>query len=170
MRYLYLASTYIHILAAITWIGGTIFLASVLVPLTRQVQSPPGAGAAYLRQAARRFRNVGWASLAVLVVTGITNLEFRNIRVWSALTSEGWFSSVLQVKVGLVAVVLVLSALHDFVLGPRLVRRLEAAGGASRSAPALQRQRKAVAWLARVNLLLMLAIVVAAILLVRGLP
>ena len=62
-----------------------------------------------------------------------------------------------HLKLGLVALTLVLSALHDFVLGPRAGRP-----GAGPGAPAR------ASWLARVNALVALAIVGPGLSLLRG--
>lgn len=40
---------------------------------------------------------------------------------------SGWFIRVLQAKVAIVGAVIALSCIHDFVLGPRVARRLEEA-------------------------------------------
>ena len=87
------------------------------------------------------------------------------------LNSGNHFVKVLQVKVGLVAAIIVLSAFHDFVLGPRisdaLARAREGGGEPSRG---LKRGRLGLVWLARFNLLLVLAIVALAIIMTRGFP
>ncbi len=70
----------------------------------------------------------------------------------------------------LVALVLTLSAIHDFVLGPRLARGLEASRGASRDEEAILRQRRLVSCIARINLVLALAILALGVMLVRGTP
>jgi hypothetical protein len=55
---------------------------------------------------------------------------------------------VFQLKLALVVLALALSGVHDFVLGPR--------AGASGADPALRRR---ASWIARVNVLVVLAVV-----------
>ena len=153
------ASIFIHTLSAIVWAGGVIFLAVVMVPLSRQLQDPPGIGIRILQSTARRFRLVAWVSLLILIVSGIWVLEERGISFPDVFTRDGPFFDALRIKVVLVIVVIVLSVLHDFILGPRLARKLEATNLSIETATAVQRQRVAVSWLARLNLLLALAIV-----------
>ena len=168
----YQFAVFIHLLAAITWIGGTLFLVMVMVPLSRGVIEPQALGIQILTQAARRFRVVAWASIILLVITGAF-IATDQWRITSALFfgSDNHFVRVLQIKVGLVALIIVLSAFHDFVLGPRIARALEGArSGGGEPSRGLKRGRLGLVWLARFNLLLVLAIVALAIIMTRGFP
>jgi uncharacterized membrane protein len=126
------------VLAAITWIGGMLFIALVLVPVTRTL-ADPALRSRLVQDTGRRFRTVGWIALGLLVATGLANLGLRPYLVWTPR---------FQWKVGLVLLALVLSVLHDFVLGPR--------AGRPGADPALRRR---ASWVARVNLLVVLAVV-----------
>lgn len=129
---------WIHVLAAVTWIGGMLFIALVLVPVTRRLQDP-ALRARLVHETGMRFRTVGWIALAVLVATGLGNLWLFPTFLWSPR---------LHAKLGLVLVALVLAVIHDFVLGPR--------AGRPGADPAL---RVRASWVARVNVLVVLAIV-----------
>ncbi len=129
---------WIHVLAAVTWIGGMLFIALVLVPITRRLEDP-ALRTRLVRETGLRFRTVGWIALGLLVLTGLGHLW-----LFPVFLSSPRFHA----KFGLVLVALVLSVLHDFVLGPR--------AGRPGAAPAL---RVRASWLARVNVLVALAIV-----------
>ena len=121
-----------------TWVGGMLFIALVLVPVTRRLED--GALRARLVHAVGvRFRTVGWVALAVLVATGLVN-------VWLHPYLLG--APRFHAKLGLVLLALILSAVHDFVLGPR--------AGAPGADPAA---RVRASWVARINVLVVLAIV-----------
>ena len=134
-----LSLRFIHVLAAITWIGGMLFVALVLVPVVR-AQADPALRARLFHQVGVRFRAVGWAALLLLLATGLTNLWMRPYLL--TLTRFQW-------KLGLVIVALLLSALHDFVLGPR--------SGAPGADPSM---RVWASWIARLNVLVVLIVVV----------
>ena len=127
---LYQLSVFLHILSAIVWMGGMLFLALVVVPTTRGL--PPAERTALFGVVGRRFRTVGWACIAGLIVTGAVNSVYRGV-TWEALHSaQFWgspFGTTLALKLGVVAVMLGLSAYHDFVIGPRSVPVLEQAAG-----------------------------------------
>jgi uncharacterized membrane protein len=122
----YRVAALLHILAAMVWIGGMLFIAMVLAPVVRGLQDPPGIGPRILGAVARRFRAPAWAALVVLVVTGIWILYERGLGAEYILMGTGSSSQMLPVKIALVALVIALSSLHDFVKGPRLGRRLPA--------------------------------------------
>jgi hypothetical protein len=65
-----------------------------------------------------------------------------------------------------VALILAISAAHDFWLGPRATRAWQAAP----ASPQARRLRRQATWLARLNAVLALATVALGVLLVRGLP
>lgn len=138
MDVLSLTLRFVHVLAAITWIGGMLFIALVLVPVARRW---PDASlrARLVHETGVRFRTIGWVALALLVATGLGNLLVRPY----LLTVPRF-----HLKLGLVVVVLVASLVHDFVLGPR--------AGAPGADPSL---RVRASWVARINVLIALAIV-----------
>jgi uncharacterized membrane protein len=134
------------VIAALTWIGGMLFIALVLVPIARRLEDQ-ALRARLVRETGLRFRTVAWSALGVLVVTGLVNLWMH-----PALLSSSRFHG----KLGLVVLTLILSAFHDFVLGPRA-----GAPGADPSA------RVRASWVARVNVLVVLVIVLLALSLFR---
>jgi uncharacterized membrane protein len=164
---MYQLAAFVHLLAAMVWIGGMLFLAVVLVPVARGLQDPPGVGMRFLGQAARRFRFPAWGALLVLVATGIWLLVERGIGVTYLLEEQGSIAGALRIKLALVVAVVALSALHDFGNGPRVARLMQAGGRPSASA--LQ-QRRLLTWLARVNVALVLVIAALGVMVVRGVP
>lgn len=166
MRTLYLVSVGLHIVAACAWLGGMLFLVLVVVPSLRARELAPHAAAA-IRIVGERYRTVGWVTLLVLVATGLVNASFR-AGSFPGLGDAAWwttpFGRFLGMKLALVALVLVLSAVHDFWVGPRAGRLMIAAP----DAPSTRAWRGAARMMGRVNLLLALAIVALAVRLVRG--
>lgn len=163
----YIFSVWLHILAAIAWIGGAIFLAAVIVPCVRRPELREHA-ALLIQITGRRFKYLGWGCLLILVVTGITNLTFKGLGP-ALHTSEFWtgpFGSLLAHKISLVLLILVLSAAHDFYIGPRAAESWRTDPDSART----KRLRKAASWMGRINLLLALVVVALGIMLWRGKP
>jgi copper resistance protein D len=71
-----LAVRFLHVAAAITWIGGMLFIALVVVPVTRGLEDV-ALRRRLVQATGRRFRVVGWLALGVLVATGLVNLALR---------------------------------------------------------------------------------------------
>lgn len=68
------------------------------------------------------FRAVGWLYFGVLFVTGTFNLWVRGVRfgdLGRAACRSSQFAQAAALKVGVFALVLPVSALHDFVIGSR---------------------------------------------------
>ncbi len=167
MHALFVVSVWLHILAAIAWVGGMFFLVLVVVPWLRR-----GGGidaGRFLHETGVRFRNVGWACFGVLLVTGLFNLGYRGVRP-THLVDPSWlatpYARAVLAKLGLFALILLVSAVHDFAIGPRATRVLRESPG-SEEALALRRR---ASLLGRFNALLALAIVFVAVVLVRGWP
>ncbi len=151
----------LHILAAISWVGGMIFLSLVLAPLVRSRKAVPEFMALF-RSAALRFRPIVWVAMAILVMTGPMLLSLRGV----AVASPSSWPGIVMVKLTLVALLLVLTLLHDLVLGPR-VSRVSVIPESQRTAGE-QVVFKTARWLPRLSLLLALAVVITAALLARS--
>jgi len=161
---LYFLNVTIHLLAAMFWLGGMFFLAVVGAPALRELDAP-ALRAALFQRLGERFRTAGWIAIGVLLVTGTLNLHFRGILTWRTLSSSDFWSTAyghtLAWKLSAVAAMVVVSAVHDFVLGPA-ASRYEA------GSPEALRARRRAAWLARLNALAGVVVVVAAVRLARG--
>ena len=152
---------WIHLLAAMSWIGGMIFLSLVLAPLVRSRKAAPEFMALF-RLSALRFRFIVWTAIALLLSTGPILLHQRGLSLFDA---GGW-PQVLRVKLGLVGLLLLLTFAHDLLLGPR-VRNISAISASARSIWE-QTLFRTASWLPRVALLLALGVIFAAALLVRS--
>ena len=151
----------LHILAAVVWVGGMLFLSLVLAPLVRSRKAAPEFMALF-RSAALRFRVVSWAAIGVLLLTGPMLLSQRGI----ALTVPSSWPHIVRLKLALVGALLVLTVLHDLVMGPRISHAI-AVPESSRTAWEQVVVRTA-RWLPRISLLLALAVVVVAAVLARN--
>lgn len=164
MSSLFHVSVTLHLLAAMLWLGGTFFLAIVGAPVLRSVE-PAALRSELFRRLGARFRAVGWVAIAVLIATGLVNLGVRGMldagTLGSASFWQGRYGRTLAWKLALVAAMVSLAALHDFVLGPR-ASRLAA------DSPAALAARRRAAWLARFNAALGIALVAVAARLARG--
>ena len=152
---------WLHVLAAVSWIGGMIFLSLVLAPLVRSRRGAPEFMSLF-RSAARRFRFVVWGAIAVLLSTGPVLLQQRGL---SLLNPTEW-PHVLWMKLGLVGALLLLTATHDLLLGPQ-VRKISAFPEGARSSWE-QTIVRTSSWVPRIALLLALFVLVAAAMLARS--
>ena len=155
----------IHVLAALFWLGGMFFLALVGAPILRSIE-PPEQRQRLFREMGTRFRSAGWIAIGILIITGILNLHYRGWLQWDGVWSSSafWHTGTghsLACKLIAVTAMVIVSAIHDFVLGP-------AAGRQTPGSPRAIYLRRHAAHLARANAVLGIIIVIAAVRLSRG--
>jgi copper resistance protein D len=165
MTTLYYANVAVHVLAAMLWLGGMFFLGVVGAPVLRAIE-PPALRQRLFQQLGIRARNIGWWAIGVLLVTGVINLYFKGWLHWSGVLGSRAFwrttsGHTLALKLGAVTAMLLVSTIHDFVLGPM-------AGRATPGSPAALAHRRRAALLARANALIGVLVVIAATRLARG--
>lgn len=165
MRTLYLVNITLHVLAAMFWLGGMFFLGLIGAPVLRSIE-PASLRQKLFNDLGVRFRTAGWTAIALLVLTGFGNLYFRGWLHWDSVLSQAVFwetaqGRALALKLLAVTVMLLVSAVHDFVLGP-------AASRAEAGSPEAIALRRRAAGLARWNALVGIVVIVAAVWLARG--
>jgi uncharacterized membrane protein len=106
----------VHVLAAAVWVGGTVALTFIAVPVIRRLTGETRQQA--MRGLGERWRPIGWSALLVLVATGIPLAS-------EVLPGGGaGAAAVFGVKAGSFVALVCSAYLHDFVLGPRLAREI----------------------------------------------
>lgn len=170
MRLLYLASVWLHVLAATIWVGGLFFVVLVVVPWLR---GGAGGSAAevgrFLSATGERFRVVGWLCFGVVLVTGSYNLWVRGVRPAHLVDPAWWgtsFGSAVGLKLGVFALVVLVSLVHDFRVGPRATVAMRELPDSAHT----RSLRRAASWLGRLNGLLALILVALGVVIVRGWP
>lgn len=113
---MYTAITALHLLAALVWLGGLLFLGIVGAPVLRRLDRP--LRTRLFDAIGVRFRTVGWVAIGVLIATGL--LMIWRLGIFAA-PSAFWtttFGRALLLKWSVILLMLFVSALHDFKYGP----------------------------------------------------
>ena len=121
MEIIWLLILWIHVIAAVVWVGGNLILAMVIVPYFRQTL-PPVKRIQLLTQIGKRFEPIVWGCVLVLFFTGIGN-TFNAIDFSSPIVTS--FMLTLLIKLILFIALLILTVLHSFVYAPRLLMAIE---------------------------------------------
>ncbi len=114
---------WIHVIAAVVWVGGNLILAMVIVPHFRQ-NLPPVQRIKLLTQIGKRFEPVVWGCIGVLFFTGIVNIFF-SVDITSASPISDAFMRTLLIKIVLFFVLIILTVLHSMIFAPRLAAAIE---------------------------------------------
>jgi putative copper export protein len=162
---LYKGSVFLHLLFVAFWLGGMLFTAAVLVPATRKkLKEQRGL---LFTELGTRFSRISWFLFPLLFLTGTTALLGKGFSLEYLLSAGFWsgsYGSALGQKLTLFGSVLIISAIHDFWLGPKASELMEREPDESRT----KQFRKASSWAGRLNMVAGLAILYTAITLVRG--
>ena len=97
---------WLHLLAMAVFVGGQLVFGLALAPVYVKQGGSEGSAHEWMQPIARRF---GWASLGALVILLATGASM-------ASHLDLWSSTALNVKLGLVALAIVLTCIHVFVV------------------------------------------------------
>lgn len=162
---LYKGSVFLHLVFVAFWLGGMLFTVAVLVPATRnKLKTQRGL---LFSELGTRFSRISWVLFPLLFITGITALLGRGFTLDVLFSSQFWssgYGTTLKIKLILFGLVLIISGIHDFWLGPKASELMKHHVESSQT----YRFRKASSWIGRLNLIAGLIILYFAITLVRG--
>ena len=116
---------WLHLLAAIIWIGGVVFQVLVMFPTLARAATTEQIRLALSLEA--RFRMLVWPAVGLVLFTGLVNL----MHVWyTTVVTAGsiapTFMPVLSLKLALVLGMLALQAVQQLLVYPRRVAALRA--------------------------------------------
>ena len=97
---------WLHLLAMAVFVGGQLVFGLALAPVYVRQGGSESSAREWMQPIARRF---GWASLGALVILLATGASM-------ASHLDLWSSTALNVKLGLVALAIVLTCIHVFVV------------------------------------------------------
>src|SRR5712691_12776194 len=126
---------WLHLLAAMTWIGGLVFQVLVVFPtLTRDAPTAARLRCALGLEA--RFRVILWPAVGLALFTGLVNL----MNVWYATVVTAGsisptFVPLLSVKLGLVVGMIALQAVQQLLIFPRRVAALRSVSAGAQDVP-----------------------------------
>lgn len=162
---MYFWSLFFHVIFAIFWIGGMLFTAAVLVPVSRDKMFANRRGE-FFKLVGTLFSRISWVIFILMIVTGTMALYGKGFTTEVLLSGDFWqtrYGKTLMGKLHIFSLVLIVSAVHDFWLGPKAAFLMDK----DPESPAAKRFRKASSWAGRVNLILALGILYYALSLVR---
>jgi uncharacterized membrane protein len=148
---------FLHILSAIFWIGGMLFLTAVIAPFLSTIKDPQEKSKIY-QWVGARLRLFGWIAIILLLATGPTILYLLyNVPPQEIFRAPFHLSPpgrALGFKLLFVIIIVISSLVHDFWLGPK-----------ARSSPRFSFYAKVFG---RGNLIIALIIVIFAVILRSG--
>jgi len=122
---------FVHVLAAMGWVGGQLFLSAVVLPVLRGTVEPHVRGPVVHRTAKRFAAIANAALLPTLFVTGIMLAQHRGVTLGSL--GDAGYGRLLSIKLVLVVISVGLAASHGVLAtrNPQRARSLAIAGVAT---------------------------------------
>jgi copper resistance protein D len=159
---------WLHLLAAITWIGGLVFQVLVVFPTLARATSP-GERLHFALSLEARFRVILWPAVGLALFTGLVNL----MNVWYATVVTAGsisptFVGLLSVKLGIVIGMIAVQAVQQLLIYPRRVAALSGISANGQDMPLPVRKWQRLALLLYSTLLGLAAGVVWCAVLLRG--
>ena len=114
--------TWIHLVSASIWVGGSIFMGIVLAPMLKNLANTVEERVILMIRISRRFSVLAIPSLAVLIATGVYNAN-----VWLAspdVMLDSAYGTILVVKIAAVASMIVAFGIHVKISSGRIEHEL----------------------------------------------
>jgi len=113
---------WLHLLGVGLWFGGQLYIALVLIPSLRPSHDWRRNAGPFL-DTLNRFSPVAYASIGIFALTGTFNGKIH-IASWTAFFNS-IYGRALMVKIGLIGLMMLISAYHVYRLRPRIRRELD---------------------------------------------
>ena len=165
MQILDLLIRWLHVTAAVAWIGGNLILAMVIVPYFKRSVAPVER-IRILTRIGKRFEPIVWGCVMVLFFTGLFN-------VFSAIGGDieaiKLFMRTLGIKLILFFILVILTVIHGFFMGPRLSKAVEALDPETQDLPdEIDKMRRSMALVSSLMGIVSLLVLLAAVALRMG--
>lgn len=131
---------WLHMLATVTWIGGIVSISILVLPAARKSLSP-AEQLAFIESMQKRLEPLAWFSLGLLIVTGLFQLSANSHYNGFFDVSTQWSLAIL-VKHGLVAVMVVVSAVQTWETLPAIRRTMMRRGKGASEEEIVQLQKR----------------------------
>ena len=112
----YTLSLFFHLFGLALWLGGIAFFLVVFGPAVHDLQ--PGLGIRTLNHGRISLEAISWLGIALLLVSGITNLILRNQQ--PNTPQDNFYTIALAVKLFLFVAMVVHHCLQVFKYGPKI--------------------------------------------------
>jgi uncharacterized membrane protein len=112
----YTLSLFFHLVGLALWVGGIAFFLVVFGPAVYDLQ--PGLGIRALNQGRLSLEALSWVGIALLLISGITNLILRN--QGPSAPPDNFYMIVLVLKLLLFIAMVVHHCLQVFKYGPKI--------------------------------------------------
>lgn len=110
---------WLHVLAVTVWIGPQFMMFIAAIPALRTIEDRQ-VRAKVMRTIVTRFGWLAWAAMTVIVLTGLSNIfQVQDETPINIFDSDVRWFHLFNLKIVLVVIMVVLTAVHTFMIGPK---------------------------------------------------
>jgi len=155
--------TWVHLISASIWVGGSLFIGVVLAPLLKTMSESVEERLRIMIRVGRKFNKIAVPSLGILIVTGLYNSQFILNRPETIFSTN--YGIILTIKIMLVTVLIVIFAIHIRMIRFDVEKKIEAK---EMSQESIQKLRSRIISLGRIIVFISIAILLMAAMLDAG--
>ena len=155
--------TWIHLVSAAVWVGGSLFLGVVLAPILKKMSMPLEERLQIMIKVGRRFNRIAVPSLIILVVTGLYSSQQLLSNPGILLSTS--YGSYLVIKILLVIALIIAFAVHVRIIRKDVEEKIMSK---QMSEEQIQKLRKKIIILGEVTVVISVAILFFAAVLDAG--
>ncbi len=155
--------TWIHLVSAAVWVGGSLFLGVVLAPILKKMSMPLEERLQIMIKVGRRFNRIAVPSLIILIATGLYS-SFPLLSNPGILLSTS-YGSYLVIKILLVIALIIAFAVHVRIIRKDVEEKIMSK---QMSEEQIQKLRKKIIILGEVTVVISVAILFLAAVLDAG--
>ncbi len=155
--------TWIHLVSAAVWVGGSLFIGAVLAPILKKMSLTLEERIQMMVTVGRRFNKIAVPSLIILVATGLYNSH--SVLTRPDLLFATSYGSYLFIKVILVIALIVAFTIHVRIIRKEIEDKIVAKEMTENQ---IQKLRKKIIILGEITVILSIAILFFAALLDAG--
>jgi len=154
--------TWIHLISASIWVGGSLFLGVVLAPLLKTFSESAEERLTIMIRVGRKFNKIAVPSLGILIATGLYNSYNILTRQELFLTNYG---IILAIKIILVIALIAVFVAHIRIIRPEIEKKIESK---EMSQDSVQKLRSQIILLGRIIVFISVAVLLMAAMLDAG--
>jgi putative copper export protein len=155
--------TWVHLISASIWVGGSLFIGVVLAPLLKTIAESVEERLMIMIRVGRKFNKIAVPSLGILIATGLYNSYYILNKPETIFSTN--YGIILTIKIILVIVLIIIFAIHVRMIRFDVEKKIEAK---EMSQESIQKLRSKIISLGRIIVFISIAILFMAAMLDAG--
>ena len=155
--------TWVHLISASIWVGGSLFIGVVLAPLLKTMSESVEERLGIMIRVGRKFNRIAIPSLGILIITGLYNSQYILSKPETLFSTN--YGIILTIKIMLVIALIVTFAIHVRMIRFDIEKKIETK---EMSQESIQKLRSKIISLGRIIVFISIAILLMAAMLDAG--